>query len=56
MGKDSVLQKFHSISSSGMKKMTKFHARVAPEINLLNPLHAGKEACEGIHPAFKLQG
>ena len=32
-------------------------AGVAPEVNLKNPLHTGKEARkQGIHPGFETQG
>ena len=32
-------------------------AGVTPEVNLKNPLHPGKEACEqGIYPGFETQG
>ena len=40
----------------GNKKILQL-AGVAPEVNLRNPLHAGKKACKwGIQPGFETQG
>ena len=43
--------------SALLNSMTFRSAGVAPEVNLMNPLHASKKTCkQGILPGFEIQG
>ena len=51
----------HDLQVCGLKRLSYYAncqevSKVAPEVNLGNPQHAGNEACKpGIHPGFESQ-